>query len=431
MTTAEQGTALTVIGSYTERDAASRRRAQGRGIAQTRDGGKFRPPEDQNLKQTAGTEVEEGAKHRSTSSKSVLVGGGTELSGEAMEEALRKCETEATGLARGEPAQGTSDGGRRNPRRTREGQQSSVAVHQLKETWCRAIRTLRGREASRGGGRISKTKKACIAELGSDIWGDVRGRIAVASVQAEHTVKMSSMRGGARGESARSGEDESSDTHVQREVMEERQGQKMRRAGEDGRCTNSTPPVEGVCADNRLLLSVAAMSLTRAERGAVVMSLSKRRQAVEVNKLVSAAEDLESRKGGRLQAIEQEARESDIQGSRRPSSTVRKMLVDRPFQDLVMQRVGATVVDLSAKGGESTYDRRVLLQSIRARPASTRTGQVDDAIMITPNGEVEYDDETGDTMAVDESRRNVEGSGVDLSAPDGGGCHVDRGRSAK
>jgi len=114
------------------------------------------------------------------------------------------------------------------------------------------------------------------------------------------------------------------------------------------------------------------MGLRRAERGAVAMSLSKRRQAAEVNKLFPAAKDLELREGGRLQP-----------------------------------------------------------RSVRDKPASSRTGRRNDAIMFTPEGEAEYDDETGDTMAVDESRQNVEGSGVDLSAPAGGGCHVYRGRSAK
>ena len=86
-----------------------RRRAQGRGTAQVRDEGKFRPPDSQDLKQNAGREREEGAKHRLTSSKSVLVGGGAETSIEAMEEASRKCETKATGLARGGPGQNSKN----------------------------------------------------------------------------------------------------------------------------------------------------------------------------------------------------------------------------------------------------------------------------------------------------------------------------------
>jgi hypothetical protein len=101
------------------------------------------------------------------------------------------------------------------------------------------------------------------------------------------------------------------------------------------------------------------------------------------------------------------------------------------FQDAVIQKVVGIVVDCSAKGEEPIYDRGVLLRSARERSASTRTGRADDAILITPKGEVEYDDDKGDMMAVDESRQNVEGSRVDLSAPAGGGCHVYRGRSAK
>ena len=88
-------------------DSTLRRRAQGRGTAQVRDEGKFRPPDSQDL--NAGREREEGAKHRLTSSKPVLVGGGAEKSIEAMEEASRKFETKATGLARGEPGQNSKN----------------------------------------------------------------------------------------------------------------------------------------------------------------------------------------------------------------------------------------------------------------------------------------------------------------------------------
>jgi hypothetical protein len=100
------------------------------------------------------------------------------------------------------------------------------------------------------------------------------------------------------------------------------------------------------------------------------------------------------------------------------------------FQDAVMQKVDDIVVDFSAKGEEPIYDRGALLQSARERPTTTRTGQRDDAIMITPEGEAEYDDKTG-VMTGAERRQSVERSGVALFTPAGGGCHVDRGRPAK
>ena len=409
MATAGQGTALTDRSMRSEQEAALRRRAQDWGTTQTRDGGKKgRPPDSQDLKQNAGRRGEQDAKRRVTSGKSLQCGDGLEMPIGSREEALRKGESEAIGFARVEPGQGTSDGGRRNTRKIRERRKSSATDHPPKEMWCRAVRMTRGGEAPRGGGRSSKTKKACMADLGSDIWEAVRRRIALDCVQEVHMVKVSNMKDGARGESTSREEHVVGDTHVQREVLKEGQGQSsMERAGEDGRCTNSTVQVEAVCADNRLPLSVAAMSLSRADRGAATLSLQKRRQAFNVNKLFSAAEYLESRKGGLLQAT------CYFRCPRGPLCRYVKdgswvdyekwQYANSSFQHAVMQRVDAIVVEFGAKGEELSDD----------------------------HGEVDYNEACNTRVEVERRHSQVEGSGVDDFTHARAGCRVERGRTSK
>jgi hypothetical protein len=101
------------------------------------------------------------------------------------------------------------------------------------------------------------------------------------------------------------------------------------------------------------------------------------------------------------------------------------------FQDAVLQRVDAIVVDFEVKSDEPVYDHGELIKEGRVRLVSTRSGCSGDAIMITNEGEVDYDEEGDERVEVERRQNPVEGSGVDESTHARGDCRVDRGRSAK
>jgi len=393
-----------------EQDASLRRRAQGRGTAQVCDERKFRPPDSQELGHGGGRGREADAWHLKMDLESEVHVKGTLEIVAAKDRLTREPGVEGGWSTIAEDGRGESN--RDTAKKVTRGQEEQCEAmtckgaeeHDVPRHWG----ARRGTGGPRDRERSSKTKLACMADLGSDIWEAVRRRIALDCVQEVHMVKVSNMKAGARGESTSREEHVIVDTHVQREVRKEGQGQSlMERAGEDGRGTNSTVQVEAVCADNRLPLSVAAMSLSRADRGAVTLSLQKRRQASNVNKLFSAAEDLESRKGGLLQAT------CCFRCPRgllcryvKDSSWVdygKWQYANSSFQDAVMQRVDAIVVEFGAKGEELSYD----------------------------HGEVDYNEACNTRVEVERRHSQVEGSGVDDFTHARGGCRVERGRTSK
>ena len=101
------------------------------------------------------------------------------------------------------------------------------------------------------------------------------------------------------------------------------------------------------------------------------------------------------------------------------------------FQDVVMQRVDSIVVGSEVQGDEPRYDHGALVQEGKKRPTSIRSGSSGDAIMITNEGEVDYDEEGDARVEVERRHSQVEESGVDESTHARRGCRVERGRNPK
>ena len=139
-----------------QQDANLRRRAQGRGTAQTRDEGKFRPPENQNLKQNAERRMMAEAWHGPVADgKSLLGEGGRGLLNIPKARATGECE----GRHQGQCLTG-GKGRNSNPRLEGSGPatvQAGGRGHVLFQRWILLIARMKTEEMTRvkysGGGK--------------------------------------------------------------------------------------------------------------------------------------------------------------------------------------------------------------------------------------------------------------------------------------
>ena len=337
MATTGQGTALTDGSMRSEQEAALRRRAQDWGTTQTRDGRKkSRPPDSQEFRQRGEKGEMAEVQQCFADGKPFLDQMEREGANELREWGKGSLEREAKAFHNEEPGESGDDAGEKKTGDEREAGQSWTRALDVCTVWEARADEQRGeREGVSEGRQSSKTKKACIANLGSDIREPVKGRPErpVVCRHEECSVKVSGMRVVSSGKCMRFG------------LWKERGGEESSPKGghaEGGGAGNEMPDIGGntcgvsvdeasvINSDRRLSSSITAVS--RAASGTFAMTLEKLKGAV--GRLFLAAGELEEQEEGLLEVVEKLAEEAMTTGSRWQIKEERGVQKDRAVGEL-------------------------------------------------------------------------------------------------